>query len=142
MYQNCCKKCGSIALHTEVKGNNTGLYCNDCGAFVKWLGKDELRAFEYAQKTQLPKTSCDIPMPEVEDPKCNGLRRCNGQYFKDGSFHVFKIGYFHQWGCDCEEFEDSVGNYTVAIVELPNGEIVTPVPKDIKFIDKIEGVLS
>ena len=25
MYQNCCKKCGSISLHTEVKGNNTGL---------------------------------------------------------------------------------------------------------------------
>lgn len=49
MYQNCCKKCGSIALHTEVKGNNTGLYCDDCGTWVKWLGKDELRAFNYSQ---------------------------------------------------------------------------------------------
>lgn len=29
MYQNCCTKCGSIVLHTEVKGNNTGLYCDD-----------------------------------------------------------------------------------------------------------------
>lgn len=46
MYQNCCKKCGSIELHTEVKGSNTGLYCSYCGAWVKWLGKDELRAFE------------------------------------------------------------------------------------------------
>lgn len=53
MYQNCCKKCGSISLHTEVKGNNTGLYCNDCGAWVKWLGKDELRAFEHSQKNKL-----------------------------------------------------------------------------------------
>lgn len=52
MYQNCCKKCGSISLHTEVKGNNTGLYCNDCGAWIKWLGKDELRAFEYAKQTE------------------------------------------------------------------------------------------
>lgn len=50
MYQNCCKKCGSIDLHTEVKGSNTGLYCNDCGAWVKWLGKDELRDFEYAMR--------------------------------------------------------------------------------------------
>lgn len=50
MYQNCCKKCGSISLHTEVKGNNTGLYCDDCGAWIKWLGKDELRAFEHANK--------------------------------------------------------------------------------------------
>lgn len=50
MYQNCCKKCGSISLHTEAKGNNTGLYCDDCGAWVKWLGKDELRVFEHSQK--------------------------------------------------------------------------------------------
>lgn len=49
MYQNCCKKCGSISLHTEVKGNNTGLYCDDCGSWIKWLSKDELRAFAYSQ---------------------------------------------------------------------------------------------
>ena len=51
MYQNCCKKCGSISLHTEVKGNHTGLYCDDCGAWIKWLRKDELRAFEYANES-------------------------------------------------------------------------------------------
>lgn len=53
LYQNCCKKCGSISLHTEVKGSNTGLYCDDCGAWVKWLGKDELRAFEHSKKNQI-----------------------------------------------------------------------------------------
>lgn len=52
MYQNCCKKCGSISLHTEVKGNNTGLYCDDCGAWIKWIGKDELRVFEHAKQTE------------------------------------------------------------------------------------------
>lgn len=52
MYQNCCKKCGSISLHTEVKGNNTGLYCDDCGAWIKWLGKDELNAFNHAKKEE------------------------------------------------------------------------------------------
>lgn len=52
MYQNCCKKCGSISLHTEAKGSNTGLYCDDCGAWMKWLGKDELRAFEHSQKNK------------------------------------------------------------------------------------------
>ena len=50
MYQNCCKKCGSISLHTEQHGNNVGLYCDDCGAWIKWLGKDELRAFEHAKE--------------------------------------------------------------------------------------------
>ena len=52
MYQNCCKKCGSISLHTEVKGKNKGLNCDDCGAWIKWLGKDELRAFEHANKSR------------------------------------------------------------------------------------------
>lgn len=53
MHQNCCKQCGSISLHTEAKGNNTGLYCDDCGAWVKWLGKDELRAFEHSKTTRI-----------------------------------------------------------------------------------------
>ena len=85
----------------------------------------------------LPQTNCNIPMPEVTPVKYNGLRRCNGQYYKDGLFHNFKMGYFHQWGCNYEEFESGAGNYSVAIVELPNGEIVTPVPTDIEFIDNI-----
>jgi len=65
MYQNCCKKCGSTSLHTEVKGGNTGLYCDDCGAWVKWLSKDELRAFEYSKKenkNQGDVIECEIPI--------------------------------------------------------------------------------
>lgn len=50
MYQSCCIKCGSALLYTEVKGNNTGLYCSQCGKWQRWLGKDELRAFEHSQK--------------------------------------------------------------------------------------------
>jgi len=50
MYQKCCRKCGGTSLHTEVKGNNTGLYCNDCGKWLCWLSKDDLRAFEYSRK--------------------------------------------------------------------------------------------
>lgn len=60
MYQNCCKKCGSISLHTEVKGNNTGLYCDDCGAWVKWLSKNELRAFEYSMRETSKPTSANF----------------------------------------------------------------------------------
>ena len=50
MYKNCCKKCGSIKLYTKQKGSQIGLYCGDCGAWIKWLGKDELRAFEYSMR--------------------------------------------------------------------------------------------
>lgn len=70
MYQNCCKKCGSISLHTEVKGNNTGLYCDDCGAFQKWLGKDELRAFEYSMReaAKEEKESIDKYLKSISKP--------------------------------------------------------------------------
>lgn len=50
MYQNCCRKCGSVALHTKNKGTNVELCCDNCGAWAKRLGKDELHAFEYAQE--------------------------------------------------------------------------------------------
>lgn len=53
MYQNCCKKCGSTDLYTDQNGNNTGLYCSDCGAWIKWLSKKELRAFGYSQKRKI-----------------------------------------------------------------------------------------
>ena len=42
-----CPKCNSKELFVKKSGNNTGLYCGDCGAWIKWVGKNELRAFEY-----------------------------------------------------------------------------------------------
>jgi hypothetical protein len=47
-------------------------------------------------------------------------------------------GVFHQWGYAYEEFQSGPGNYTVGIVELPNGKIVTPLAEDIQFCDKGE----
>lgn len=145
MYQNCCKKCGSVSLHVEEKGNNKGLYCDDCGAWIKWLGKDELNAFEYCKNksgkeklSKLPTTSCDVPMPPVKShDKNKTLRKCSGKYYNHG-YHDFELGYFHQWGYD---FEDNsygyIGNFSVAIVELPDGTIVMPRADDVKFLEPV-----
>ena len=62
-------------------------------------------------------------------------RRCKGRYYKNGQYHDFQIGVFHQWGNQYEEFENGAGNYTVAIVELPDGSVVMPVACDIQFLD-------
>jgi hypothetical protein len=51
-----CKKCGSNHTHIERKSNNTGLYCDKCGAWIKWLSKEELRAY-----TQLNIKSDEFP---------------------------------------------------------------------------------
>ena len=62
MYQNCCKKCGSIDLFMKESGNNVGLYCSDCGAWIKWMSKDEQRAFEHRknQELEMPKRTDDF----------------------------------------------------------------------------------
>ena len=45
-------------------------------------------------------------------------------------------GLFHQWVNSYEEFESSVGNYTVGLIELQDGTIEEVLPINIKFIDK------
>ena len=65
------------------------------------------------------------------------MRKCKGRYYKQGQYHDFEMGYFHQWGCNYEEFETGAGNYSVAIIELPNGEVVMPVADDIQFLDAV-----
>ena len=63
-------------------------------------------------------------------------RKCSGKYFvRERGFIEFSLGYFHEWGIDSEEVEGGVLNYTIGIVELKNGKVVTVMPENIKFID-------
>lgn len=41
-----CKKCGSVIVHVKENGTQIGLYCSECGAWIKWLGKDDKRLAE------------------------------------------------------------------------------------------------
>lgn len=41
MKQIKCKKCGNDSYFTQVKSNNMGAYCSKCGAWIKWLSKEE-----------------------------------------------------------------------------------------------------
>ena len=65
-------------------------------------------------------------------------RYCNGRYYKAGAYHDFSFGKFHQWGSNYEEYENGAGNYSVAIVELPDGTVVMPVADDICFLESEE----
>lgn len=48
------------------------------------------------------------------------------------------VGYgeFHQFGCDYQEFEDGVGNFSTAIVEMPDGSVSNVSVDLIRFNDK------
>ena len=41
-----CPHCGSTDVFTKEKGAQTGLYCGDCGKWIKWVGKDEKNLIE------------------------------------------------------------------------------------------------
>lgn len=42
--------CGCENMFVQLKGNNTGLYCSECGKWQRWLSKNERRAYEHSQK--------------------------------------------------------------------------------------------
>lgn len=75
MYQKCCNKCGSIDLYIKEKGNQTGLYCSDCGAWVKWLSKDEKRAFEHIKENEKRvNRSINLINQAIESAQCRIYR--------------------------------------------------------------------
>lgn len=42
-----CNKCGSENVFLEKKGNQTGIYCAECGKWIKWATKEEIRVIEH-----------------------------------------------------------------------------------------------
>lgn len=63
------------------------------------------------------------------------LRPCRAEVHT-GSFWTTVHGRFHGWGVDFEELENGVGNFTVAIIELDDGQIIEALPDRIKFLDR------
>jgi hypothetical protein len=43
MKKYACNKCESTDVFLKPNGNQTGLYCGDCGAWIKWVGKSEVQ---------------------------------------------------------------------------------------------------
>lgn len=48
-----------------------------------------------------------------------------------------KIGMFHQFGNDFEEFEEGPGNFTTAVVEMPDGFMQNIPVEFIRFKDTL-----
>jgi len=57
-----------------------------------------------------------------------------------GGFHYpseiqHEIASFHQFGTDYEEFENGPGPFPIAVIELPDGSVITPRADMIQFLD-------
>lgn len=42
-----CNKCGSSDMMMTSQSTNTGLYCQSCGAWQKWLNKNEIKTAQF-----------------------------------------------------------------------------------------------
>ena len=42
-----CSHCDSTKTKIEEKANQIGLYCAECGKWIKWLSKDEARVLKH-----------------------------------------------------------------------------------------------
>ena len=55
---------------------------------------------------------------------------------KDGKRVTTKVeGEFLEWGTSFEEFDNGAVQITVGIVKLDDGQVITPVPESIKFLE-------
>jgi len=54
----------------------------------------------------------------------------------DNKLHLEEVGVaaFHQFGVDYEEFENGPANFTVAIIEWPDGKVESIAVECIKFL--------
>ena len=69
--------------------------------------------------------------PEYE---LQGRRKIEGTGCWETKFK--HIGLFHQWASAYEEFELGAGNYTVALIENPDGTISEVLPSNLKFLSE------
>lgn len=62
------------------------------------------------------------------------MRKVRAEIYRNSKW-IQVEGLFHQWGNDFEEYESGPANYSVGIIELPDGHIVTAVPEKIQFVN-------
>lgn len=82
-----CKYCGSLNLETEKKGTQTGLYCCDCGKWLKWATKEEIRLINHNDEYIVKKNPTLIDIKVIEDIKAEIESICeNTTYPPDDTF--------------------------------------------------------
>lgn len=67
------------------------------------------------------------------------MRRCRGKYFNSSTWtwDDFPIGKFHCWGSEYKSCLDKMVDFTVGIVELKDGTVVTVLPNNLIFLDGV-----
>lgn len=99
-------KCGSKEIFIKENSNNKGLYCAECGKWIQWLGKDDLRL----AKRQIEQSIIN-PIPRNLDELKEHDKKIRAEVFdecikfiKDHSSRAFIDS--DGWGCTDNDRED------------------------------------
>ena len=118
-----CKKCGSTKVFIDTKGNQTGIYCSDCGKWIKWATKDEIRLIEHNSISNA-KLTVDV-IAELQE-KITTQREiiCNLNAMNDElQAKLDKIEQIiNDWNDDCQECQRDLWMYLADIKEVLENE--------------------
>ena len=106
-----CPKCKNHDFFLDVKGSNTGLYCADCGKWIKWLNKNEIAAYKNLLAHK-PQGTISV----VQDHECDILTDYNRRYGRDGEMGVQKFSDGHLY---LTRWSDKNGNSAWGIRYCP-----------------------
>lgn len=114
---SCCK-CGSVDLFLRERGSSTGLYCRDCGAWQKWVGKDEKRLVELqiAESKPNSRTHFDEEREKTDTPEKMALKILHDSYSDQGR------GVDDLWYTPAGRFDDELDAYN-AILDWLNSPV-------------------
>ena len=76
-----------------------------------------------------------MSVSNIEKRPVNVFKRTYNRELKKSEKILSCVGLFHGFSVDFEEFEGGPGNFACALVELPNGEVITPPADLIQFTD-------
>jgi len=94
---------------------------------------------------EMNKTFNDL-LEAIESNKENKMEMRKVKYYdslainrETSKYEMKELGeaWFHQFGVEFEEFENNAGNYTTAVIELPDGRVLNHPVAGIKFITTI-----
>lgn len=134
MYQ--CKKCGSVNLRLENKGTATGLYCNSCNSWIKWVSKKELTQVQNEIEKNIKNTyedDKDLTFEYETIGKRNMYWNIQCQLFaidneniSDGEKYIEFVKVLNSLG-QVQQMNESIGS-TMELIE--GSEVISDIRKD------------
>lgn len=134
MYQ--CKKCGSVNLRLENKCTATGLYCNSCNSWIKWVSKKELTQVENEIEKNIKNTyedDKDLTFEYETIGKRNMYWNIQCQLFaidneniSDGEKYIEFVKVLNSLG-QVQQMNESIGS-TMELIE--GSEVISDMRKD------------